>query len=411
MERLSDAEPAQASEQGEASADMGHVTRRAHLIFNPVAFGDTADGALARILDLLRHHGLVVAASSTTADDPGDGVAAAALARQPDLVIVAGGDGTIHAVARALLHTGTPLGIIPMGTVNNLADALHIPTDMEAACALIATGQPHAMDAGLIDGRPFFEAVSLGVAAPFFPLAEATRHQGLVGLWRAIVKGVPLLLRSRRTVVYVEADGKRRRRFKAWEITVANIPSTALHFAIAPDARLDDGQLDVVINAESHWWQFTRDALALLRGGRQHRQPYVRRMRARHIRLLTPPGAPSAPITIDGEAMGVTPATLSVAHHALNVIVASTTLADADGNDPAAHMARTPLAELLHSLTEPVRAPVKGARRVATVARRYWMLGALALLVVLGVGVWRWRRSKPRPSYRRLPGRRVADEE
>ena len=398
MERLSDAESAQASELYEIIADAELPLRRAHLIFNPVAFGDTADGALAHILELLRGHGLDMEASSTTEDDPGDGVAAEALARQPDLVVVAGGDGTIHAVARALLHTGTPLGIIPMGTVNNLADALHIPTDVEAACALIATGQPHAMDAGLIDGRPFFEAVSLGVAAPFFPLAEATRHHGLAGLWRAIVKGMPLLLHSRRTVVYVEADGKRRRRYKAWEITVANIPATALHLAIAPDARLDDGQLDVVINAESHRWQLTRDALALLRGGRQHRQPYVQRMRVRHVRLRTPLRAAEAPITIDGEAMGMTPATISIAPRALNVIVASTTLADADGNDPAAQMARTPLAELLHSLTEPVRAPEKGARRVATFARRYWPLGALALPVALGVGVWRWRRRQRRPS-------------
>lgn len=395
MERLSDAESAQASEQNEVSADAERSARRAHLIFNPVAL-EAADGrgSLVRILELLRAQGLEAEASSTTEEDSGDGIAAEALARQPDLVVVAGGDGTIHAVARALLHSGTPLGIIPLGTVNNLADALGVPTDVEAACALIATGQPHAMDAGLIDGRPFFEAVSLGVAAPFFPLAEETRHHGLRGLWRAIVKGVPLLLRTHRIVVYVEADGRRRRRFKAWEITITNIPATALHFAIAPDARLDDGLLDIVINAETNLRQFTRDALALLRGGRDHRQPYVQRMRARHIRLRTPLNAPETPITIDGEAMGMTPATITVARHALTVIAGPHAHTLADDGDRGDAPDKTPLAELLRSLTAPVRAPAKGAPRVAAFVRRYWAWGALALLATVGVGAWRRGRRK-----------------
>jgi len=404
MERLSNAEltPAHTSSAASAATTNGvpasGARRRAQLIFNPVAL-EAADGhgSLAHILELLRAQGLEVEAASTTADDPGDGIAAAALAQRPDLVVVAGGDGTIHAVARALLHTETPLGIIPLGTVNNLADALGVPTDIAAACALVATGEPHAMDAGLIDGRPFFEAVSLGVAAPFFPLAEETRHHGLAGLWRALVKGVPLLLHVQRTRVLLEVDGQRRR-VKAWEITVTNIRSTALHFAIAPDARLDDGQLDVVLNAESHVWQLTRDIVALLRGGGQ-RQPYVQRMRARHIRLRTPLRAPEAPITIDGETMGMTPATITVAPHALTVIVPPATLVSVANAHPVAQTTMSPFAELLRSLAEPVRAPVKGVQKgvqhAASASRRYWPLGAaLALLVAVGAGVWRWRRRR-----------------
>lgn len=395
MERLSDAAQADEPHVTDAS-NAARSTRHAQLIFNPAAFGDGEDGVLARILELLRRQGLDVEVAFTTEDDPGEGVATAALARQPDLVVVAGGDGTIHAVARALLHTETPLGIIPLGTVNNLADALNIPTDVETACALVATGQSHAIDAGLIDGRPFFEAVSLGVAAPFFPLAEATRHRGLAGLWQAIVEGVPLLLRTRRTVVYVEADGRRRKRYKAWEITVTNIPSTALHFAIAPAARLDDGQLDLVINAEANWLLFARDVMALLRGGSQHRQPYVRRMRVRSIRLLTLRDAPPAPITIDGEAMGATPATITVARHALQVIVAphAPTL---DSDDDSATPKVTPLAEFFHSLMATPKhapAPTTRAGRVGAFARRYVAPVALALLVAAGVGVWRLRRRR-----------------
>lgn len=395
MNRLSDAESAPLREQRPADAEAVGSLRRAHLIFNPMALQAAAgQGSLDHLLTLLRAQGLDVAASSTTVVDPGDGIAAAALAQQPDLVVVAGGDGTIHAVARALLHSRVPLGIIPLGTVNNLADALGIPTDVEAACALIATGRPHAIDAGLIDGRPFFEAVSLGVAAPFFPLAEATRHQGLGGLWRALTQGIPLLLRAHRTVIHVHADSKRRR-YKAWELTVTNIPTTALRFAIAPDAKLDDGRLDVVVNAEAQWRQLARDGLALLRGGGQP-QPYVRRLRARHIRLRVSHDAPEAPITIDGETMGLTPATITVARHALTVIVAPHAATLAEGDDPAATRT-TPLAEFFHSLTEPQRAltPTTGPQRLAAFARRSWAPIALATVAaVVGVVVWRRRRRR-----------------
>src|SRR5690348_17168366 len=70
-----------------------------------------------------------------------------------DLVIAAGGDGTVESVASGLIHSTMPLGIIPLGTYNNIASSLHIPSDIRHACALLGVGVPVSMDAGLVHAR------------------------------------------------------------------------------------------------------------------------------------------------------------------------------------------------------------------------------------------------------------------
>src|SRR5262245_47743420 len=72
-----------------------------------------------------------------------------------DLVIVAGGDGTLNAAASALLETGLPLGILPLGTGNDLARTLGLPLEPTLAAQVIATGAPRRIDVGLANGQPF----------------------------------------------------------------------------------------------------------------------------------------------------------------------------------------------------------------------------------------------------------------
>ncbi|MBY0432027.1 MAG: lipid kinase, partial [Rhodospirillales bacterium] len=73
-----------------------------------------------------------------------------------DLVILAGGDGTLNAAAEGLLRCGRPLGILPMGTANDLARTLGIPTDLAGACDVIAQGRTRTIDLGWVNGKHYF---------------------------------------------------------------------------------------------------------------------------------------------------------------------------------------------------------------------------------------------------------------
>src|SRR5229473_7954966 len=137
---------------------------RAVLIMNPAsgmsamaATTGTAEKHEEVILAALRTHGIEAELRYTTPEDHGAGLAAQAAAEQADVVIAAGGDGTIHEVAHGLIGTHSALGIIALGTMNNLAHSLHIPATIEEACAVIATGETHAIDVGKINDQFFTE--------------------------------------------------------------------------------------------------------------------------------------------------------------------------------------------------------------------------------------------------------------
>ncbi|HBE29501.1 MAG TPA: hypothetical protein DDW25_11490, partial [Ktedonobacter sp.] len=96
----------------------------------------------------LRSYGIEPEVQYTTPEDAGKGLATKAADEGAELIIAAGGDGTIHAVASGLIERKSTLGIIPMGTMNNLAHSLGIPLPIEAACAIIAKGETRAIDVG-----------------------------------------------------------------------------------------------------------------------------------------------------------------------------------------------------------------------------------------------------------------------
>jgi len=87
-------------------------------------------------------------------------------------VAVAGGDGTVESVAKAMVGHDLPLGIIPVGTYNNFARSLLIPLDLEAACKVIANGKARSIDQGDVNGKAFFECVGTGLDAELYPLGE-----------------------------------------------------------------------------------------------------------------------------------------------------------------------------------------------------------------------------------------------
>lgn len=100
-----------------------------------------------------------------------------------DRVVVGGGDGTLNAALPGLLDAGLPLGILPLGTANDLARTLGIPTGLEAAAEVIAAGRTRRIDVGEVNGRPFFNVASVGFGVDLTRALtrDAKRRWGKVG--------------------------------------------------------------------------------------------------------------------------------------------------------------------------------------------------------------------------------------
>src|SRR5690606_9599666 len=137
-----------------------------------------------------------------------------------DRVVVAGGDGTINSVVQPLLQLRKPLGLLPLGTANDLARTLDIPSDLGAAAAVVVAGRTKRIDVGVVNGCYFLNAAGIGFSTKLqseLP-AWAKRHFGPL----AYALGVARRWRRRRSIsVLVRSDGASVRR-RAIQVTVAN---------------------------------------------------------------------------------------------------------------------------------------------------------------------------------------------
>ncbi|WEH38367.1 diacylglycerol kinase family protein [Streptomyces sp. NBC_01218] len=186
----------------------------------------------------------------TTADDPGAGQAADAVREGADLVVVCGGDGTVRTVADALAGTGVALAVVPCGTGNLLARHLGLPLDPAKALHAALDGAPHRFDLGRLegDGVPATHFTAMSGAGLDAAMLEHTsdRAKSTVG-WPAYVASGLRELRSPRTRVTISLDGGPVLHRSVRMVLLANIGTVQGGAPLVPDARPDDGLLDLAL--------------------------------------------------------------------------------------------------------------------------------------------------------------------
>src|SRR5690242_16469770 len=165
-----------------------------------------------------------------------------AVAHGYDVVAGAGGDGTLDTIAGALLYQPTALGVIPLGSVMNVARMLGIPRDLDAAVAIVANGAIRRIDIGEARDVIFLEGGSAGLNAAIFH--EMQRFE--LGDYGSLVDAARVMLRYRPPRMIVALDD-RILTTRALAVAVANGPYSGLGFTIAPDADLTDGKFDVIV--------------------------------------------------------------------------------------------------------------------------------------------------------------------
>ena len=140
--------------------------------------GSVANAATAD--DLLLRFKAAGLEAATAPDDPLAAKIAAAIDSDADVIVAAGGDGTITAVASALVGTDTALAILPFGTVNLLARDLGIPLDLNAAIAALAAMQPRKIDVGEVNGAVFLHKIVFGFVPGLAAARERLRGRGFL---------------------------------------------------------------------------------------------------------------------------------------------------------------------------------------------------------------------------------------
>lgn len=234
--------------------------------------------------------------------------------RDVDAIIVAGGDGSIIRAIPDAIERGLPLGIVPLGTFNDLARTLGIPLTVDEACKALASGYTRPIDVGRVNGSYFVNEASIGLSARIArrQTSEVKQRYGLLGVIGTTFAGIR---HSSPFSVTLDYDG-RREQFKTIQLTIANSGRFG-GIIDRPDASLDDAWLDLYSVEPDNILAALRIAAKIV--ARDPRSaPGLRTRRAQRFYVST--HRPHR-ISADGELAGTTPAAFEIVPKAVRVIV------------------------------------------------------------------------------------------
>ncbi|NIK55264.1 diacylglycerol kinase family protein [Kribbella shirazensis] len=188
----------------------------------------------------------------TRVDDAGSAMAKQAIEYESDLVLVAGGDGTVRVVCAALAHTGIPVGVIPAGTGNLLARNLHIPLDLDDALERILEGRDRRIDLVRVHGDELDTdrfAVMAGLGLDAAIISDAPPHLKKQIGWTAYLVSAAKNINHPSVRVTLTIDDAEPIERRVRTVVIGNVGMLQANIPLLPDARPDDGLLDVVVIA------------------------------------------------------------------------------------------------------------------------------------------------------------------
>ncbi len=300
---------------------MKYKTR---IIYNPTAGPWDMTKTLQRLCTSLEHQGWACELVET--EQAGDTLwyCQQAAREQLNLVLVAGGDGTLNEAANGLAHTQTALGIVPVGTGNVLAHQLHMPIlnltaplQVGEVSEALITSRVQRVDLGNVNGRRFLcwsgAGLDAEITAFMEPRPRYAKHLGTIPYIIAAITVASQFsgVRARITV------GDRHLNTRALLVLTSNIQLYAAFFSIARYARMDDGLLDIFIFKGLGFAYIVRHLLRIF-SGRYLSDPDVIHVLARQMQIET---KPAVAVHLDGDPLDTTPALFNVEPGALRLLV------------------------------------------------------------------------------------------
>lgn len=238
-------------------------------------------------------------------------------AKQVDGFAVAGGDGTLNLALEGLILSEKPVLVLPLGTANNLARNLQIPTDLRQACQVLNAGKIRSVDVAKVNGIYFLNVAGLGLSTQISRRIEpkAKRYFGVLAYiyyaWKVARRMTPFS-------VWIRSEG-REVKIKALQVSVCNGRFYGSGLVAAEGASISDGLLDLIGTQVDAWWKGLQLIPALIKGKHQLKEEILSlrgssfQLRTRHPMRLD----------VDGDIKTQTPANFEMHSRKLKVLVPS----------------------------------------------------------------------------------------
>lgn len=290
----------------------------AAILINPTSGKGRSAKNAPQALDRLRERGVAVTALQGADADESLRLAQEAVAGGVDALIACGGDGTVHLALQAVHGSQTALGIIPVGTGDDIARALSIPRgDPREAADIIADGRTRSVDYAVVEAadgtrRAFLAVLSVGFDSEVNQRANAMRWP--TGQSRYLVATFAELGVYKPVEFSITVDGRTSVE-EGMMLAVGNGPSYGGGMKVCPTASLDDGQLDLTFLSKTSKATFIRTFPSVFKGTHVDR-PFVRTLRGTTVRVE----AAGQTAYADGEYVGPAPVDVAVVPHGLRVL-------------------------------------------------------------------------------------------
>ena len=278
-----------------------------------VAFCDINRTRLEYAQKLLKEKQLSFAIHATKEPYHATELARQAAGESAETVISIGGDGTALEVARGLMGTNTALGIIPAGTGNDFRKTLGIDKDTQKALETILQKPAQPTDAGMINGQVFLNEIGTGFDVAVLDYANKAKKY-CKGLLPYLAGVLCALFRFKPIHASIQIDNHPPEQKDVFVIAAANGGIIGGGIVIAPDAKADDGLMDIVIVDRIKWYKLPLRLIGLLRG-KILNFPETHFVRAQKITF----SAPDMRLNVDGEIVSAEKAEAQILPGALKI--------------------------------------------------------------------------------------------
>ncbi|MHA0858022.1 diacylglycerol kinase [Paenibacillus sp. CMAA1364] len=294
--------------------------KRARLIYNPTSGREEMRKRLPDILERLDRGGIETSVHATTEEGDATREAAIAIERGYDMIIAAGGDGTLYEVVNGMAGKPNlpPLGLFPLGTSNDFARGLGISKNWEDYCDLIIAQETRPIDVGKANDRYFINIAGGGT------LTELTydvpsKLKTLIGQLAYYLKGIEKMVRLSPQELIIKANGHETLHDEFMLFLIANTNSVGGFELLAPNAMIDDGLFDVIALKNCNLAEFVRVASLAIRGEHLNDKKVI------HFQTdymeVTSPG--EVLLNLDGELGGSLPGTFEMLKQHIQIFAKS----------------------------------------------------------------------------------------
>ena len=280
--------------------------KRARIIYNPTSGREAFKKHLPEVLEKLEIAGFETSCHATTGEGDATTAAVEAVRRGFDIVIAVGGDGTLNEVVAGIsqCENRPKLGLIPMGTTNDFARAMHIPRKVEEALDIILAGETIPVDVGLLNNERYFINIAAGGRITELTYEVPSKMKTMLGQMAYYLKAIEMIPSIKASHMKIKMDDEVFDG-NAMMFLCGLTNSVGGFEKIAPDASINDGLFTVIILKECNITDFVRIASLALRGEHLNDERVVYR-KASRIEVTS---EDEVHLNLDGEYGGDVPAT------------------------------------------------------------------------------------------------------